>query len=99
LPTATRDAAIRAFRSVEADLIEKSRASTVRPHPNPGATRRTGRAAAREDRVDIGAMRATVRARIRRAITYAFVSADLLKTWGLDAGAIAHHQIRCDRWP
>jgi phenylalanyl-tRNA synthetase beta chain len=44
----------------------------------------------REDRVDLGALRAQLVARdFDEAITYAFVSAELLKTWGLDGGTIA----------
>jgi phenylalanyl-tRNA synthetase beta chain len=77
--------------AIEADLIEEiarihgyDRIPTQAPRGELDAPR------LREDRVDVGAMRAQLSAReFDEAITYAFVGAELLKTWGLDAGAIA----------
>jgi phenylalanyl-tRNA synthetase beta chain len=77
--------------AIEADLIEEvarihgyERIPTVSPRgelPVPSL---------REDRVDLAALRAQLVARdFDEAITYAFVGAELLKTWQLEAGAIA----------
>jgi len=77
--------------AIEVDLIEEvarihgyDRIPTQAPRGELDAPR------LREDRVDVGALRDQLAARdFDEAITYAFVAADLLETWGLDAGAIA----------
>jgi phenylalanyl-tRNA synthetase beta chain len=77
--------------TIEADLIEEiarihgyDRIPTQAPRGELDAPQ------LREDRVEVGALRAQLAARdFDEAITYAFVGADLLKAWGLDAGAIA----------
>ena len=77
--------------TIEADLIEEvarihgyDKIPTQAPRGELPAPR------LREDAVDVSAMRAQLAARdFDEAITYAFVGADLLNSWGVDAGAIA----------
>jgi len=76
--------------AIEADLIEEvarihgyDRIPTQAPRGELPAPR------LREDRVDLGALRAQLVARgYNEAITYAFVGAELLSTWRLDAAAV-----------
>jgi phenylalanyl-tRNA synthetase beta chain len=77
--------------AIEADLIEEiarihgyDRIPTQAPRGELAAPQ------LHEDRVDIADLRAQLVARgYNEAITYAFVGADLLRNWGLDARAVA----------
>ena len=77
--------------AIEADLIEE--VARIHGYDNiPTQAPRGELAVARlpEDRIDIATLRAPLVARdYNEAITYAFVGADLLKTWSLEAGGIA----------
>jgi phenylalanyl-tRNA synthetase beta chain len=83
-PTARFDLAI------EADLIEEiARIHGYERIPTQAPRGELPAPSVREDEVSLAALRAQLVARdYNEAITYAFVGADLLQVWGLDAGAI-----------
>lgn len=76
---------------IEADLIEEiARIHGYEKIPTQAPRGELPSPKLHEDRVGLDALRAQLVARgYNEAITYAFVGADLLKTWGLDAGGVA----------
>ncbi len=77
--------------AIEADLIEEvARIHGYERIPTQAPRGELATPRLREDRVDIPDLRSQLVARgYNEAITYAFVGADLLRDWGLDARAIA----------
>jgi phenylalanyl-tRNA synthetase beta chain len=77
--------------AIEADLIEEiARIHGYEKIPTQAPRGELPSPKLHEDRVGVEALRATLAARgYNEAVTYAFVGAELLKTWGLDSGAIA----------
>ncbi len=77
--------------AIEADLIEEiARIHGYEKIPTQAPRGELAVPRLREDRVDVAALSTRLAARgYNEAITYAFLGADLLKTWGLDARAIA----------
>jgi len=76
--------------AIEADLIEEiARIHGYEKIPTQAPRGELAVPRLREDCIDVAGLRSQLAARgYNEAITYAFVGADLLKTWGLDAHAI-----------